>query len=62
MNVELGLTRTSAMGINIINKNSIEDKKLNESYNVKNYEEHIDENDYKLESPLNEIVSIICKC
>ncbi|SOV19394.1 conserved Plasmodium protein, unknown function [Plasmodium gaboni] len=52
---ELGLAHTSAMGINIINKCITDDKKFNESYNIQNYEQHVDENDYKLESPLNEI-------
>ncbi|CRH01435.1 conserved Plasmodium protein, unknown function [Plasmodium relictum] len=55
VNVELGSTRTSAIGLNFLNDGNTHERKTNESKYIKSYEHSNDQSEYSLESPLNEL-------
>ncbi|CRG94686.1 conserved Plasmodium protein, unknown function [Plasmodium gallinaceum] len=55
VNVELGSTRTSAIGLNYVNNSNILERKTSESRNIKNTDNSNDQNENSLESPLNEL-------
>ncbi|GAW82596.1 hypothetical protein, conserved [Plasmodium gonderi] len=55
VNVELGSTRTNAIGLNLVKNNNSEENKIKESSDFKNYQHYGKLNELSLESPLNEI-------
>ncbi|SBT43087.1 hypothetical protein, conserved [Plasmodium ovale wallikeri] len=55
VNVELGSTRTSAIGINLEKSSNLMENRTSEQKNVKNYQMFNDNKEPILESPLNEI-------
>ncbi|SBT80441.1 hypothetical protein PMLGA01_120060700 [Plasmodium malariae] len=62
VNVNLGSTRTSAIGLNIEKSSNLGEKKIEESNSIKNYKNCGDQNELCLESPLNEIVRVLLTC
>ncbi|EUD69435.1 hypothetical protein C922_00298 [Plasmodium inui San Antonio 1] len=55
VNVELGSTRTSAIGLNAVKNTSYVERKIKESSSAKNYQNFSTSDELSLESPLNEI-------